>query len=319
MPAKISVVVPIYNVEQYLRKCLNSILDQTFTDFELILVDDGSTDLSGDIAEEYAEKDDKISVIHKKNGGLSDARNHGIDKATGEYICFIDSDDWIENTYLEELFELAVRNEADITICAYQKNTGDAVVTQPKEAKFVIENGIDAIDNLYSDKYGIYVVAWNKLYRRNLFSDLRYPVGMIHEDEAILGDLFCEAKKVVRTERILYNYRVNNETSIMSSGYSLKRLDILKAMERRMETYKRRGLKRYYEKDSFKYLYKILLNEIEIKNIKGDNRAVLKELNNKYWSKYKEALHFNWSLKRKIAMFFFGVFPKAYLLRHKQS
>ena len=105
----------------------------------------------------------------------------------------------------------------------------------------------------------------------------------------------------------------------MSSKYSLKRLDILKAMERRMETYKRRGLNRYYEKDSFKYLYKILLNEIEIKKIKGDNRAVLKKLKNKYWSKYTESLHFDWSVKRKIAMFIFGIFPKVYLLRHKQS
>lgn len=316
---KISVIVPIYNVETYLGKCLNSILEQTFTDYELILVDDGSTDSSGDIADEYALKDDRISVIHKKNGGLSDARNHGIEKANGEYICFIDSDDWIEKTYLEELHELAVKNEADITICDYQKNTGDSVITQPKEFAVVIETGIDAIDNLYSDKYGIYVVAWNKLYNRDLFTDLRYPVGMIHEDEAIFGDLFCEAKKVVRTERILYNYRVNNETSIMSSKYSLKRLDILKAMEIRMETYKSKGLNRYYEKDSFKYLYKILLNEIEIKKIKGDNRAVLKKLKNKYWSKYTESLHFDWSVKRKIAMFIFGIFPKAYLLRHKQS
>lgn len=316
---KISVIVPIYNVETYLGKCLNSILEQTFTDYELILVDDGSTDSSGDIADEYALKDDRISVIHKKNGGLSDARNHGIDKANGEYVCFIDSDDWIEKTYLEELHELAVKNEADITICDFQKNTGDSVITQPKEFAVVIETGIDAIDNLYSDKYGIYVVAWNKLYNRDLFTDLRYPVGMIHEDEAIFGDLFCEAKKVVRTERILYNYRVNNETSIMSSKYSLKRLDILKAMEIRMETYKNRGLNRYYEKDSFKYLYKILLNEIEIKKIKGDNRAVLKKLKNKYWSKYTESLHFDWSVKRKIAMLFFGIFPKAYLLRHKQS
>lgn len=316
---KISVIVPIYNVEKYLGKCLNSILDQTFTDYELILVDDGSTDSSGDIADEYALKDDRISVIHKKNGGLSDARNHGIEKANGEYVCFIDSDDWIEKTYLEELHELAVKNEADITICDFQKNTGDSVITQPKEFAVVIETGIDAIDNLYSDKYGIYVVAWNKLYNRDLFTDLRYPVGMIHEDEAIFGDLFCEAKKVVRTERILYNYRVNNETSIMSSKYSLKRLDILKAMEIRMETYKNRGLNRYYEKDSFKYLYKILLNEIEIKKIKGDNRAVLKKLKNKYWSKYTESLHFDWSVKRKIAMFIFGIFPKAYLLRHKQS
>ncbi|MBR6147725.1 MAG: glycosyltransferase [Lachnospiraceae bacterium] len=316
---EISVIVPIYNVEKYLSKCIDSILQQTFTDYELILVDDGSTDTSGKIADDYAAKDNRITVIHKKNGGLSDARNHGLDKATGDYICFIDSDDWIEKNYLQELLGLAQNNEADIAICAYQKSDGNIAVSQPAEPGVIIETGIEAIDNLYSDRYGIYVVAWNKLYNRKLFEETRYPVGLIHEDEAVFGDLFLKAKKVIRTERILYNYRVNNITSIMSSNYSLKRLDILKAMEKRMETYKINGLQKYYEKDSFKYLYKILLNEIEIKRLKEDNRAVIKELKKKYWIKYKEALKFKWNMKRKIAMFIFGIFPKAYLLRHKES
>ncbi len=316
---EISVIVPIYNVEEYLNKCLDSILHQTFTNYELILIDDGSTDSSSQIADEYAVKDDRIRVIHKKNGGLSDARNYGLDKATGKYICFIDSDDWIEETYLEELLHLAKEQEADIVICDYLKNSGDISVTQPAEPDIVIQSGTDAIDNIYGSRYGEYVVAWNKLYRKEIFDNLRYPVGMIHEDEAIFGEIFCRASKVVRTERILYNYRTNNSSSIMSSEFSIKRLDIIKALEMRMGTFTRQGLKGYYEKDSFKYLYKILLNIVELKKLEGQHSDIIKELKKKYWTKYRESLGFNWSIKRKVGMFFFGIYPKAYLLRYKKN
>ena len=316
---EISVIVPIYNVEKYLNKCLDSILQQTFTDYELILVDDGSTDTSEKIADEYAAKDDRITVIHKQNGGLSDARNCGLDKATGKYICFIDSDDWIEDTYLEELLSLAKNNEADIVICNYLKNSGDKSISQPSDPGIVDQTGKEAIDNLYGSRYGEYVVAWNKLYRKEIFENLRYPVGMIHEDEAIFGEVFCRASKVTRTERILYNYRTNNSTSIMSSEFSLKRLDIIKALEMRMDTYLRYGFGDYYEKDSFKYLYKILLCVIELKKRESENYDAIKELKHKYWIKYKESMGFSWSLKRKVGMFLFGLCPRAYLIRYKKS
>ncbi len=316
---KISVIVPIYNVEKYLKKCLDSILEQTFKEYELILVDDGSTDASGFIADDYATKDDRIIIIHKTNGGLSDARNYGLDKATGEYLAFIDSDDWVEKTYLEALYSLVMNYEADIAICDYKRNNGDEIISQPDNIEINVETGTEAIGNLYTERYGEYVVAWNKLYRREIFENLRYPVGMIHEDEAIFGDIFIRASKVVRTDYVLYNYRVNNDNSIMSLGYSKKRLDILKAMEMRMKTYKEHGLVNYYEKDSFKYLYKILINETQIKKLAGDNKLILKELKHKYWNKYRESLRFDWTIRRKAGMFFFGLFPKAYLLRYKSD
>ncbi len=316
---KISIIVPIYNVECYLTKCLDSIIEQSFCDYELILVDDGSTDTSGQIADDYAAKDTRVSVIHKQNGGLSDARNTGLEKANGEYICFIDSDDWIEKTYLQELLYIAEQNEADISICRYVKNNGDISISQPLQAEETIETGIDAINNLYGCRYGEYVVAWNKMYKNELFEEVRYPVGMIHEDEAVFGELFCRAKTVVRTDRILYNYRVNNSESIMSQSYSLKRLDILKAIEMRMDTFERYGLRQYYEKDSFKYLYKILLNVIEIENLNANQKNIIKDLKKKYWKKYREVLHFNWSIKRKLGLIFFGLFPKTYLLRYRKN
>ena len=316
---KVSVVVPIYNVEQYVGKCVDSILNQTYKDYELILVDDGSTDESGKIADEYAKLDDRIVAYHKANGGLSDARNYGLDRAGGEYVCFIDSDDWIEDDYLKELVRLMDENQADVAICDYRSNSGDTVICQPDEEDITVESGIEAIDNIWSSLYSVYVVAWNKMYRKTVFSDIRYTVGMIHEDEAICADIYCHASKVIRTNKILYNYRVNNSTSIMTSDYSLKRLDILKAIEIRMDILKKRGLQKYYEKDSFKYLYKIILNMLEVKKLDGDNSNIIKELKNKYWDKYRESLGFDWSIKRKAAMLFFGIFPKAYLLRYKRN
>lgn len=314
----ISIVVPIYNVEKYIEKCLDSILNQTFYDFELILVDDGSTDNSGKIADEYATKDERISVYHKPNEGLAATRNVGIDKASGEYICFIDSDDWIEETYLEELINLAVENCADLVICDFLKNAGSDKAVSPEGAVVTEETGYEAISNLYTKNYVQYVVAWNKLYRKALFDNVRYISGIIHEDEAICADIYCACSKVIRTNRVLYNYRVNNDSSIMSSKYSLKRLDILKALENRMALFKKKGYTEYYEKDSFKYMYKILLNIIDIKKMPDDNKALIRELKNLYWIKYKESFGFNWSVKRKAAMFVFGVFPGLYLLRYKK-
>ena len=316
---RVTIVVPIYNVEKYIMNCLDSIKKQTYTDFELLLIDDGSTDESGRIADEYAISDSRAVVYHKANGGLSDARNYGIDRAKGEYICFIDSDDWIESTYLEELVKLISDYRTDIAICAYKRNTGEEEIDQPVKIEKTVETGIEALGNIWSSRYGEYVVAWNKLYRRKLFEENRYAVGLIHEDEAICAKLYIDAEKVARTNRVLYNYRVNNNTSIMTSNYSLKRLDIIKAIEIRMDILKRNGLTAYYEKDSFKYMYKILLNIIEVKKLPGDNSKVIKELKEKYWDKYRESKGFDWSIKRRAGMFFFGFFPKAYLLRYKKG
>lgn len=313
---KVSVVVPVYNVENYIEKCIDSILVQSFKDFELIIVDDGSTDKSGELAEKYLS-DSRVQVLHKENGGLADARNYGIHKAGGEYICFIDSDDWVEPQYIEHMLKIAEENDADVVVCDFKRNTGDEAIVQPQKDEIVLETGEQAIDNIYSARYVRYVVAWNKLYKRSIFDQVEYTAGMIHEDEAIIGHIYCIAKKVVRTDMVLYNYRVSNDSSIMSKKYSLKRLDILKAMEMRMSLFNEKGLKKYYEKDSFKYMYKILLNIIEVQKMEEKHPEVIKELKKKYWSKYKESAGFDWSIKRRVAMLFFGICPKAYLLKYK--
>ena len=318
--AKISVIVPVYNVENYVERCIDSILDQTYKNFELIIIDDGSTDGSGSIVDRYVDTDPRVTVIHVQNKGAAAARNLGINKAQGEYISFVDSDDWIENTFLDRLSQLIEKNDADIAWCGYTK-VSDSEKHGPdqKSEDLIVENGIDAIDNLYGKGYLNYVVVWNKIYKSSLFEDIRFVEGMIYEDEIIVADLYFKASKVVGTPVSMYNYRVDNEKSVMSQKYSLKRLEILKALEIRMSRYSERGLTKYYEKDSFKYLYKILLNIVEIKKLGPDKKQTVSDLRKKYWGKYREALRFDWTMKRKIGMFFFGLFPKAYLLRYKKN
>lgn len=227
---KISIIVPIYNVEDYLPRCIDSILAQTFSDFELILVDDGSPDNCGEICDEYAKKDDRIVVIHKENGGLADARNAGIAVAKGEYFGFIDSDDWIDPNMYQVLYNIATKNDADISECSFAQCSDNITINQPQkivEKEFTKE---DAIIQLYSgDVYGT-IVVWNKLYRNVLFNELKFQTGKICEDQYIIPKLFYSANRIVSCDYIGYYY-FYRENSIMNSGFSAKRLDAVRAFK----------------------------------------------------------------------------------------
>lgn len=217
----ISIIVPVYKVEKYLSKCVESILAQTFADFELILVDDGSPDSCGSICDEYALKDSRIKVIHKKNGGLSDARNAGIVVAKGEYLAFIDSDDYIAPDMYETLYNLAQTHCADMVVC-------DAVlVKEEEEAVYSDSTQVYLMDKETALKKMIYerlfsVNAWNKLYKKKLFSVIRYPKGMLYEDLATTYKLLDICDKVVYTPVQKYAY-VQRQGSIMNqTGCKMK-------------------------------------------------------------------------------------------------
>lgn len=226
----ISVIVPVYRVEKYIRRCVDSILAQTFTDFELILVDDGSPDLCPAICDEYAEKDSRIRVIHKENGGLSSARNAGIDWAfsnsNSEWLFFVDSDDWIHTETLELLYGAAQRHGVSVSVGGYQKTCGDALIMpaerQPSSCispePFFLSDGVTA------------VVAWGKLYRKFCFEQLRYPVGKIHEDEYVTYRILFALPSIAVVDLPLYAY-YQNPTGIMGSAWSPKRLDFIQALE----------------------------------------------------------------------------------------
>lgn len=233
MEERISVIVPIYKVEQFLSRCIDSLLNQKYNNFELILVDDGSPDRCGVICDNYAEKDHRIKVIHKQNGGLSDARNEGLKIATGEYIAFVDSDDWVTTDYLSLMLDTLKETGSDICECDVLKTTEQATASQNVDVENITEvySTIPALQQLICD--GVFHQhVWNKLYKRRCVEGILFPVGKTNEDEFWTYRVFGQAQKIVKTNRILYYY-YQRESSIMGSGYSLKRLDALEAKEQR--------------------------------------------------------------------------------------
>lgn len=206
---RLSIIVPVYNVEKYLDKCLSSILSQTFTDFELILIDDGSTDGSGEICDKYAETDERIRVFHKTNGGLSSARNLGIRVSHGDFIGFCDSDDWIQADMFSELMSAALNNHADIAICRLQRISTQGVVSETiGYANYCTLDNCIAIKEILRDE-PMPSYAVNKIYKKELFNGIEYPLDRYFEDTATTYKLVSRANKVAVTPYIGYNYLYN--------------------------------------------------------------------------------------------------------------
>ena len=238
MKPLISVIVPIYNIESYIEKCIKSIICQTYDNLEILLIDDGSTDSSAEICKKYALQDNRITYVYKYNGGLSDARNQGIELANGEYLSFIDGDDYIHSEMIEKLYVGARYNDADISMCGFIKvdehgnSMGDnciekTILTNVEALNYVI--GTET-----NDKYINCTVAWNKLYRKELFTGIRYPFRRIHEDEFVTYKLLAKSNKVVVIGESLYYY-VQRNGSIMKSPFSKKKYDSVEAFRERVE------------------------------------------------------------------------------------
>ena len=229
MGEKISVIVPVYNVEQYLERCVDSIINQTYTNLEIILVNDGSTDNSGKLCDVLAKKDKRIRVIHKENGGLSDARNRGIDEAESDLVGFIDSDDYIDRDMYEILLKNLNNTNADLSMCALYdvyNNTPEAQVTNKETWELSSEQAIKMV----MEAKILSVTAVNKLYRKSLFSDLKFEVGKIAEDAFIMIKLLDKCEKIVATNEKKYYY-VHRENSITTQKFSTKFLNVIEAYE----------------------------------------------------------------------------------------
>ncbi len=233
----ISVVVPIYNQEKYLEKCVQSLRGQTLEDLEIILVDDGSTDKSGAFCDAYAKEDKRIIVIHKENGGLSDARNAGIDIATGKYIAFVDSDDYVSTDMYQIMYEALQAENADMVVCNVRLVDGNnCLIDKQYEFEKMSYSGQDIINGrcVKEDNYFLSVVAWNKLMKRDKFEPIRYPKGKYHEDEFVFHKLYGRMDKVVCISEELYFYRQVSGT-ITDVGNVLYRLDRVEAMYERIQ------------------------------------------------------------------------------------
>ena len=229
----ISIIVPIYNVEPYLRRCVDSLLRQTYEDFELILVDDGSPDSCGTICDEYAARDHRVRVIHKPNGGLSDARNAGMEIAKGQYIAFVDSDDWVAPEYLARLLAALEGSNADICECDVLRTEGENPASAAAQSPREVFHTAAALEQLVHD--GVFRQhVWNKLYRREVINHICFPKGKTNEDEFWTYQVFGNAKRVVKIRDVLYFY-FQRPGSIMGQSYSLKRLDALEAKLQRQK------------------------------------------------------------------------------------
>lgn len=229
----ISVIVPVYNVEQSLDRCVRSIAEQTYRHLEIILVDDGSSDGCPRLCDEWTERDDRIRVIHKLNGGLSDARNAGLNAMHGDFVAFVDSDDYAEPDYLERLY-IGIAG-ADMSVCSIIREDSDGKLRQGSEP--IAEKQVAVSSEEYLRRALLdwrLVVAWNKLYAASIWNRLRFPVGRIHEDEYVLHQVVDQCKNINVLPGRLYHY-VSMDSSITHSGFGIRNLDRLEALAKRLK------------------------------------------------------------------------------------
>jgi len=220
----ISVIVPVYNVEKYLDKCVQSIVEQTYKNLEIILVDDGSPDNCPKMCDDWAKKDKRIKVIHKKNGGLSDARNKGIDKSCGKYITFIDSDDYVEPNYVEFLYKNLKTSNADISMGKQYVRYTKKTINTGTNNKYIV-NAHECFDKLlYGEDFD--VSAWAKLYSIKLFDGIRFPTGRVFEDSATTFKLIDKSHSIVLESKPIYNYIIR-KNSISNDNFSPQKMDLI--------------------------------------------------------------------------------------------
>lgn len=281
----ISIILPVYNVITYLDECVNSILKQSISNFELIIVDDGSTDGSQDLCDKYSEVDERIHVIHQKNAGLSAARNVGLKHANGKYITFIDSDDFVGREYVEILYRAITECGTDISVCDYMEVRTDtqissSILQDKKSAKKIHYNGKEAIEEVYNNSFhGMEFVSWAKMYKLELFksNNILFPEGRLHEDAFTTYKLFYMSKTITYVSVPLYFYRIRSG-SIMTSEFSPKRLDMIDATREEYLFFKNKGDFDLMYLAFVDYLHKVKFVVKMIFSSHGDNKASLKKV-----------------------------------------
>lgn len=216
---RLSVIVAVYNIEDYLERCVRSLMRQTWKNLQIILVNDGSTDASGTLCDALAGEDARILVVHKENGGLSDARNAGIERAEGDYLAFVDGDDWVDEGMYENMFSALRQFDAPLCVCRYKQIRGKQIEDASTGAALVFE-GEEALECflLEEDEVAIQNAAWNKLYKRELMEELRFPVGKYYEDIVYTTKLLARAGRTVYLDQAWYNYVLERDGSIMGEG-----------------------------------------------------------------------------------------------------
>lgn len=314
---KTSIILPVYNVEDYVEQSIQSILKQTHPHFELIIVNDGSTDTSGEICEEYAREDGRIHLIHQENQGLSMARNNGLEVATGDYILFVDSDDYIHRDLLSVLYGHLRKHDAAVSVCDYLAVAEDEkesnYETSVYDTTYQVLDSLEAVSEIVEKSQARMIIACGKLYEKELFNQVRYPQGKYHEDEFVTYRLFYQAQKIVVTDAQLYFYRQRSE-SITGNRYSLKRLDKLEGLKEAISFFEEQGEKELAIHARVRYLLAIQISYYKLTYEMADQKRVLDALTEEYRKHYKllQATGAKLSVFQAITLRAFYVLPKFY-------
>lgn len=310
----ISVIIPVYKVEAYLTACVESVLAQTYENIEIILVDDGSPDGCPKMCDVFANRDSRIRVIHKGNGGLSSARNAGIDVAKGEYLAFLDSDDLWTPLFLERLHTALTEVGADFAVCLFRRFLGEPPTDVPASCETTAMTQRQAFECLFNIRNENMVVAPNKLYRRELFDVLRYPLGQIHEDEAVIHEIIGTADRIAWVEEAHYLYREAPD-SIMTSHFSLKRLDMTVAKERRISYFEKREMYDLADRTRIVYMNNLmwLYRTIQINCVgSSEEKQAAINLYKRFVTLYDRQLLQGESVKMRIRFALFKAIPKLF-------
>lgn len=291
----ISIIIPVYKVEKYLEKCIESVLKQTYTNLQIILVDDGSPDNCGKICDEYAKKDSRIEVIHKANGGLSDARNVGISKAKGRYIGFVDSDDYIKENMYEILLNLIKKYDADVSICnLYDVIDGNEYIRN-KENGIREYSRLDILKEVLLDK-NIQSYAWNKLYKKELFDEVKYPIGKKYEDIGTTFYIFEKCNKIVVTSEPEYYY-LKRSDSLVNNVTESTVFDYMELILQRY-LYINDNIKELKQYNDYYLVRTLLTANNDIKELKQIEEKT-KQKYNELYNISKEILRTNYSNLKK--------------------
>lgn len=312
MAETISIIIPIYNVELYLERCLDSVSSQSYQEWECIMVNDGSTDGSEEIAKRYVSKDKRFRLYSQENQGLSAARNRGIEESQGEYLTFLDSDDAWHPEFLSVLYRCLREKEAEVSVCCYTRFHSEIPEVENVGGCETI-HAEEAVKRVLVDRIRSMIVAWGKLYRRILFEGIRYPVGMYHEDEFVTYKIFSKCTKIVVTELPYYYYFMR--TGSITSRFQLKRLDLLRALDE-SRGYIKKEMPALYGEVCFNYVFNLAIAYYRVSTLKGEGNVKkrLRETFRKEWGCLPKAQQTAGGNIKKIAVIVFRVCPPLFCL-----
>ena len=308
----ITVIIPCYNVEKYLSECIDSILNQTYPCLEILLINDGSTDSTGDICDRYKQKDSRIRVIHQSNKGLAATRNIGLKAAKGKYIFWVDSDDYVCLNIIEKLYRLLIDYSADMSICNYIDGPSRNYVFNSK--KYFIEciDSRQALNYIYKNPHYSFVMvaAWAKLIKKSCYDSLKYPEGKIFEDIYISHHLINNCQQIVYTDEIMYYY-YQSPNSILGKKFYKAKLDYLGAFEERIHFFESLGYDELKEKARIQYLHALIWEFSRVKDILHDSEMVKTIV--KQYRKYYTLGTMNQEIKNETRAYMFTFYVSPYL------